>query len=353
MLTNLLRAGGMNIVNFFVDHIFILIPAFLLSGAIGSLVNKFKILKYMGPDSNKIASYSFASVVGICLSVCACGIVPLFSGIYISGAGLGPAITFLFSGPAINITAITLTFLLLGAKMGIARIIVTFIGAYLIGYLFSLFFEKNKPVLDKEPKPIEDNNRKWWQTFAVFALLFTFTFIPASKIINKLKWNLYIVNFILLCIVSYSFLTRQEIKKWLKSTWHFFSKIIIPMTIGVFMIGVLETYFQADRSTILFWVTGNTWSANFIASIAAALMYFGSCVSVPFVAGLVAMGLHEGPALTLLLAGPAVSLPTFFAIRKIMGFKRAASYLVLVIIFSMIVGKLYGDYSNTIFSFIG
>ncbi|MCK9224894.1 MAG: permease [Candidatus Muirbacterium halophilum] len=352
MLGSLIKAGGINVVNFFIDHIFILIPAFLLSGAIGSLVNKFKILKYMGPESNKFVSYSFASVVGICLSVCACGIVPLFSGIYISGAGLGPAITFLFSGPAINITAITLTFLLLGAKMGVVRIIVTFIGAYLIGFLFSLFFEKNKPVLDKEPKPIEDNNRKWWQTFSVFALLFTFTFLPASKISNTLKWNLYLINFILLCIVSYLFLNKTEIKKWLKSTWHFFSKIALPMVIGVFMIGVLETYFNADRSTILFWVTGNTWTANFIASLAAALMYFGSCVSVPFVAGLVAMGLHQGPALTLLLAGPAVSLPTFFAIRKIMGIKRASSYLAMVIIFSMIVGKLYGDYYTVIFPFL-
>lgn len=352
MTALLLKSGLLNVMNFFIDHIFILIPAFLLSGAIGSLVNKFKILKYMGPDANKPVAYSLASVVGICLSVCACGIVPLFSGIYISGAGLGPAVTFLFSGPAINVTAITLTFLLLGTQMGIARVIVTFAGAFIIGILFSLFFEKGKPVLDKEPKPIEDNDRKGWQTVVIFILLFTFAFLPMSGISNKIKWSLYLLNFIALGGFSWFALKKEEIRKWLKGTWHFVSKIIVPMTIGVFMIGVLETYFQADRSTILFWVQGNSWTANIIASVAAALMYFGSCVSVPFVAGLVAMGLHQGPALTLLLAGPAVSLPTFLAIRKIMGIKRAAAYLSMVIIFSTLVGKFYGDYSDILFQFL-
>lgn len=350
LLQDLLLAGITYIWVFFRDHIFILIPAFLLSGAIGSLVNKFKILKYMGPDSNKAVSYSLASVVGMCLSVCACGIVPLFSGIYISGVGIGPAITFLFSGPAINITAITLTFLLLGMEMGIIRIIVTFLGAYLIGLIFAFLFNKGKPALDKEPKPVQDNERKGWQTFILFALLFTFTFLPASKIANNVKWPLYGINFLALVFFSVLVLKKEELISWMKKTRHFVGKIIVPMMLGVFMIGVLETYFQADRSTMLFWIQGNSWKANFIASIAAAIMYFGSCVSVPFVAGLVAMGINKGPALTLLLAGPAVSLPTFLAIRKIMGTKRSVAYLVLVIVFSMIIGKTYGD---GYFNFLG
>ncbi|MFW5782408.1 MAG: permease, partial [Candidatus Muiribacteriaceae bacterium] len=209
---------------------------------------------------------------------------------------------------------------------------------------FATFFDKGKPELDKEPKPIADNDRAGWKTFIIFALLFTFTFLPASKISNTLKWRLYIVNFIILAGAAKIFLTNSELISWMKKTRHFIAKIIIPMVIGVFLIGVIEKGMQIDRSTIAFWVQGNTWTANLIASVAAAVMYFGSCVSVPFVAGLTALGLHDGPALTLLMAGPAVSLPTFFAIRKIMGIKRSLAYLGMVIVFSMVAGKLYGDY---------
>ncbi|MGM0608658.1 MAG: permease [Candidatus Muiribacteriota bacterium] len=340
MITTFLEAGLGEVYDFIIGHFFIILPAFMLSGAIGSLINKFKILKYMGPEANKGVSYSLASVVGICLSVCACGIVPLFTGIYSSGVGIGPAITFLFSGPALNITAITLTFLLMGSTMGISRIIVTFAGGIIIGMLFSYIFKKDR--LDKKQKPIDDNNRKWWQTFLIFLFLFTLIFLPATDIFNyNMKWSLYGLNFLIILFISWKFLSKEEIKSWVKKTIHFAKKIIIPMLIGVFMIGVLRLY--ATESDILFWVQGNTWKANFIASVAASILYFGSCVSVPLVAGLMALGLHHGPALTLLLAGPAVSLPTFLAVRKVMGNKKSLVYIIMVIIFSMIAGKLFGS----------
>jgi hypothetical protein len=343
MLQQLFYSGINEVYEFVIGHIFIILPAFILSGAIGSLVNKFKILKYCGPDANKFVAYFLTSVVGVCLTVCACGVVPLFSGIYTSGVGIGPAVTFLFSGPAINLTAIVLTFLLLGKKMGIARIVATFLGAYLIGGIFDMLYGKEKPEIDFKKKPIKDNNRKWWQTFLLFFFLFTLTFIPAVNIFKtKIKWTLYALNYVIVAIIAYKFLEKDEIISWMKKTKHFAEKIVLPMLIGVFFIGVFRNW--ATESDILFWIKGNTWEANFIASVAAAIMYFGSCVSVPFVAGLTALGMHHGPALTLLLAGPAVSLPTFLSIRKVMGNKKSFLYLLLVIIYSMIVGKIFGDY---------
>ncbi|PLX16150.1 MAG: hypothetical protein C0601_11035 [Candidatus Muiribacterium halophilum] len=344
MLKEFLMSGYNEVYGFIIGHIFIIIPAFLLSGAIGSLVNKFKILKYCGPQANKAVAYTLSSCVGVCLSVCACGIIPLFGSLYTSGAGIGPAITFLFSGPAINITAIVLTFMMMGTKMGIARMLLTFFGAYLIGIIFSLVFKGNIGDYKKEKKPIKDNDRKGWQTSTLFFFLITFTFLPAfDKIPYKLKWTLYGINFLIICFVAWKFLSKDEIISWLKKTRHFTAKIIVPMMIGVFMIGVLRNYFGNSESDIIFFIRGNTWRANFIASIAAAIIYFGSCVSVPFVAALMAMGLHHGPAMALLIAGPAVSFPTFLAIRNIMGFKRSFLYISLVVVFATIVGKLFGS----------
>jgi len=344
MLNEFFMAGCAEVFDFIVGHIFIIIPAFLLSGAIGSLVNKFKILKYCGPQANKAVAYTLSSCVGVCLSVCACGIIPLFGSLYTSGAGIGPAITFLFSGPAINITAIVLTFMMMGTKMGIAWMVLTLFGAYLIGIIFSLIFKGDIGDFKKEKKPIEDNDRKGWQTATLFFFLVTFTFLPAiDKIPNKIKWTLYVINFLVICLVAWKFLKKEEIISWLKKTRHFTAKIIVPMIIGVFMIGVVRNYFNTSESDIIFFIRGNTWKANFIASIAAALIYFGSCVSVPFVAALMAMGVHHGPAMALLIAGPAVSFPTFLAIRNIMGLKKSALYIILVVTFATIVGKLFGS----------
>ncbi|MFA5479654.1 MAG: permease [Candidatus Muiribacteriota bacterium] len=342
MFTTLIKSGGFEVYDFILGHIFIILPAFILSGAIGSLVNKFKILKYMGPQANKGVAYTLSSLVGICLSVCACGIVPLFTGIYGTASSIGPSITFLFSGPAINITAIVLTFLLLGTTMGFVRLGVTFFGGILIGLVFSFIFKKDE-TLAYTGKPVGDNDRKGWQTFAIFLFLFTLVFIPAVDLFsNPVKWTLYGLNFIIIGVLAKMFLKNEEIKEWYKKTVHFASKIALPMVLGVFMIGVLRVF--ATETDIIFYVQGNSWTANFIASVAAAIMYFGSCVSVPFVAGLMTLGLSEGPALTLLLAGPAVSLPTFLAVRKVMGWKKSLVYIILVIVFSMVAGKLYGDY---------
>src|SRR4030042_1360715 len=101
--------------------LFCLVPAFFIAGAISVFVRKESVIKYLGPKANKFLSYGVASVSGAILAVCSCTVLPLFAGIYMRGAGLGPAIAFLYSGPAINVLAIIMTARILGPEIGIAR----------------------------------------------------------------------------------------------------------------------------------------------------------------------------------------------------------------------------------------
>jgi uncharacterized membrane protein YraQ (UPF0718 family) len=104
------------------EHVLLcLVPAFFIAGAIGVFVSQESVMKYLGPSANKIIAYGVSSVSGTVLAVCSCTVLPLFSGIYRMGAGLGPATAFLYSGPAINVLAIVLTARILGMEMGVAR----------------------------------------------------------------------------------------------------------------------------------------------------------------------------------------------------------------------------------------
>ncbi len=119
-----------------------LVPAFFIAGAISVFVKKDFVLKYLGGQAKKIVSYSLASVSGAILAVCSCTILPLFAGIRKRGAGLGPAITFLFSGPAINIAAMFLTLSVLGLNIGLARIISAIFLSILVGLSMQLIFRE-------------------------------------------------------------------------------------------------------------------------------------------------------------------------------------------------------------------
>jgi uncharacterized protein len=379
-----------------------LVPAFFIAGAITVFVSQASVMKYLGPLANKFLAYSVASVSGTILAVCSCTVLPLFAGIYRMGAGIGPATAFLYSGPAINILAIVLSAKVLGWQIGLARAVGSIGFAYVIGLAMAFIFrndevERRKGQMAAMPaedpplrlwqqtiyiasmigvlvfanwaKPQADEglwyavySAKWYLTGA-FGLLFTYTFVKWLKakawisIIGVVVVILLAVLFPAYPLLSFSagiaFLvyagrtSSEETKNWIDSTWTF-TLMILPLLLGgVLIAGFLLGMPGTDNGIVPnAWIAklvgGNSVWANLLASVVGALMYFATLTEVPIVQGLIGSGMGKGPALALLLAGPALSLPNMIVIRSILGTKKAFVFFGLVIGLSTIVGILFG-----------
>lgn len=137
-----------------------LVPAFFIAGAIAVFVSQASVLKYFGAQANKILSYAVASVSGTVLAVCSCTVLPLFAGIYLRGAGIGPATAFLYSGPAINILAIVLTARILGWELGLARAIGAVLFSVITGLLMAFIFRHDDANRTAEQIYIPDEDAK-------------------------------------------------------------------------------------------------------------------------------------------------------------------------------------------------
>ena len=337
-----------------------LIPAFFIAGAISIFLSQGIILKYLGADSPKIISYSIASVSGCILAVCSCTVLPLFAGIYKRGAGLGPAISFLYSGPAINILSMVLTFKILGFDIGIARMIGAIIFAVVIGLIMHFIFRKeienNKNSEQFSSQSDIDNKSTWKYILNIFLMILLLVFASWSKpedgnyflysLIYKYKW--YLAGLFLLIIIIWSLflLKKQELTDWFSSTWDFAKKILPLLFGGVLVAGFLMG--RPDHTALIpsKWVLSlvgeNDIVSVLIASVSGGLMYFATLTEIPILQSLMGAGMAKGPALALLLAGPAVSLPNMLVIRSIIGNKKTVIYILLVIIMASITGWIYG-----------
>lgn len=337
-----------------------LIPAFFIAGAISVFVSQAAVLKYFGAKANKILSYSVASVSGSVLAVCSCTVLPLFAGIYTRGAGIGPATAFLYSGPAINILAIILTAKILGWQLGLARAVGAIIFAIVTGLLMAFIFRKDDANRETGEMflPDEDGKgRALWQD-ALYMLTMVLILVFASfakptaddgalwRLIFNAKWYLVVALLIVLGIMLKKWFVKDELKSWVESTWGF-AKQILPLLLG----GVLVAGFLLGRpghpalipeAYIQMLVGGNSLGANFFASIVGALMYFATLTEVPILQGLIGAGMGQGPALALLLAGPALSLPSMITISSIMGIRKTLVYCCIVVVLSTIAGMGYG-----------
>ena len=378
-----------------------LVPAFFIAGAITVFVSEASVMKYLGPLANKFLSYSVASVSGTILAVCSCTVLPLFAGIYRMGAGIGPATAFLYSGPAINILAIVLSAKVLGWQIGLARAVGSVGFAYVIGLVMAFIFredetEKKKVQMampaEEPPLPLWQETvymasmigvlvfANWakpdvtegfwygvytikWYITGAFGLLFTYTFVKWLKarfwvsLIGVIAVALLAVLFPEHPLLSFSagiaFLvyagktSSAETKGWIDATWSF-TLMILPLLFGgVLIAGFLLGMPGTDNGIIpnqwIAWlVGGNSLFANLLASVVGAFMYFATLTEVPIVQGLLGSGMGKGPALALLLAGPALSLPSMIVIRSILGTKKSFVYFGLVIGFSTIAGMIFG-----------
>jgi len=379
-----------------------LVPALFIAGAVSVFISKESVMRFLGAKAKKWLAYSVAAVSGAILAVCSCTILPLFSGIYKRGAGLGPAIAFLYSGPAINVLAIVMTARILGVQMGIARTVGAVVFSVVIGFIMHLLFRKEEQARQDKIMNMETSGegRPLWHTLIYFGLMIlilivlnwakpnsatsapfinwmflhkwmvtgaiAFIFglsmtafygfklwkvIVTSIIVGLVGWLYPLQPLVPFVIAIYLFsmwlvLEKGELHDWLDATWDF-AKLIIPLLfIGVMIAGSLLGRPGMEAWVPSHWIEaavgGNSLVANFFAAISGAFMYFATLTEVPILQGLLGSGMGKGPALALLLAGPALSLPSMLVINTVLGLKKTAAFIALVVIMSTLTGYLFG-----------
>ena len=340
-----------------------LVPAFFIAGAIQNFISKEAILKYFGPKSNKVLAYSIASVSGAILAVCSCTVLPMFMGIYMAGAGLGVAATFLYSGPAINVLAILMTGRVLGLELGLARAGGAIVFSIVIGLAMAFIFMRSEKARAEASGAFDmeatKDGRRLWQNILYFAsMILALIFMTWSKpkdpigfynAVFSVKWYLACASLLALALFVWRWFNDDERKAWVASTWTFAKQIMPLLFGGVFVAGFLLGRPSLDAGIIPNHVIagllgGNSLWANLFASVSGALMYFATLTEIPILQGLIGSGMGKGPSLALLLAGPALSLPSIIVITRMIGAKRAFTYIGLVVVLSTFAGLLYGAF---------
>ena len=384
------------------EHVLLcLVPAFFIAGVISVFVSQASVIKYFGAKAKKWMAYAVASVSGTILAVCSCTILPLFSSIYMRGAGIGPAIAFLYSGPAINILAIILTARILGAELGLTRVIGAVTFSVVIGVIMHfIYIKEEKEKADAQliiPEP--DETRPLWQTashfFVLVAILvfanwgrpdsatglwhmiwtskwsitafFGMVFGISLVMVLKIKWQG--VVFAAILVIASTLLIRGnplipfsvavlgtsvlisrsegEPQEWMSSTWGFAKQILPLLAAGVLVAGLLLGSPEGGEGLIPNrWISTlvgrNSIFSNFFASIVGAFMYFATLTEVPILQGLISNGMGKGPTLALLLAGPALSLPNMLVIRSVIGTRKTVVFISLVVVMATVTGLLFG-----------
>lgn len=314
-----------------------LIPAFFIAGAINVFISQASVIKYFGGETKKVLSYGIASASGTVLAVCSCTVLPIFTGIYKRGVGVGPATTFLFSGPAINVLAIVYSARLLGLDLGIGRTLTALLFSILIGLIMSFLF-REKRVVYGQTTIIPESGKKGYVLFLYFASLVGILVFASMR-----QWLLTGISLILLFSVMKKWYDLEDLKMWLFATWKFIRLITPWLLLGVFVAGMIKTLIPESHVRNL--LGGDSLRSNFIASVFGALMYFATLTEVPITRAFLDMGMGRGPALALLLAGPALSLPSMIVIIRIMGLKRGATFIALVVIMATLTGIGFGRLS--------
>ncbi|MFH1434210.1 MAG: permease [Pseudomonadota bacterium] len=379
------------------------VPAMFIAGAISTFLSQASVMRYLGPGANKAAAYGVASTSGIVLAVCSCSVLPMFAGIYAMGAGLGPASTFLYSGPAINVMAIFLSARVLGIDIGAARAAGAVIFAVIIGLLMALFFRQSdrKRIEAAQLPDSPPSSRPLWKTALYFLCMILFLVssdwyntndvtitmkdgaavsanirydtrshldiqeyrqdgrlspeirriekdeiagvepVPGfTQTVHGVKWYLAGAMGLLVLLMVWRWFTRDEVRQWMRATWDF-GLMIVPLLFGgVFVTGFIGGLIPEKAVATV--VGGNSLLSNFFASFVGMIWYFATLTEIPIVEMLTRLGMGKGPALALLLAGPALSLPSLLVIYKVIGVKKTLVFCVLTVVMSTLVGFVFG-----------
>jgi hypothetical protein len=344
------------------EHVLLcLVPAFFIAGAIMVFLRRDAVLRYLGPDAPAPVAYGVASVSGAILAVCSCTVLPVFKGIYRKGAGLGPAVAFLYSGPAINILAIILTAKVLGIRLGIARAVGAIVFAVIAGLVMHLVFERGSGERDTNAAMFSSDGRSrdaWKHPLIVGALIAFLVVVNWAPSGGSVEWwdAVYRVRYVagaailvaLLVAIARSY-SRGEIGEWMRSTRDFAIQIVPLLFAGVLVAGFLLGRPGQEAMIPERWIAelvgGNSVRANLVAAVAGALMYFATLTEIPIMQGLLGAGMGSGPALALLLAGPSLSLPSLLVIWGELGWRKTAVYVTTIVVLSTAAGVAFGTMS--------
>ncbi|OQA55624.1 MAG: putative permease [Euryarchaeota archaeon ADurb.Bin294] len=350
ILLGTLNAGWGTLYSYLSEHVVTcLIPAFFIAGAIAAFVKKDAILKYFSPDAKKSVSYGIASVSGTVLAVCSCTILPMFAGILKKGSGIGPAVTFLYAGPAINILAIVYSAKVLGLDIGIARAVSAIMLSIIIGLLMAIIFKEHdedvREAARKNPRlSTGESDRPKWVVLAFFIFLIAILLVATSQL--DIFFRLLIVYFLSMAVafLLIYYFSRDEVTEWGYEIWDLIKKIFPILVIGTFALGMLSYFLPPE--TFKPFLGDNSLVANFIASVIGVILYMPTLLEVPIIGttlGYLSGNMAKGPALALLLTGPSVSLPSLLVLTRIMGAKKTGVYAALAIGFSTIAGFIFGN----------
>lgn len=345
MIKDLFFAGIFALKDYIATHVLTcLVPAFLLAGGMVTFINRLTILKYLGESVNKFKAFSLGSISSFFLAACSCTIIPVASGLYLSGAGVGVAFIILWVAPATNILALIYTGNILGIGMVISRIIAALLMAFVVGFVMSFIFKGEKKDLkissQGEKVEIIKFNDLILLILILLSLLLPNYLIRGGSYLSKvLVWCIFTI---IMIIYALKYIEKEKLKEWLKESW-WFVKIIFPLLLlGVFVVGIIGKILPEEW--IKNWLGGNGILASFLATIIGAISYFATMTEAPFVDTLMKLGMGKGPALALLLTGPGISLPNWLAISRVFGFKKALVYVPTIIILGTLVGFVFGNF---------
>lgn len=347
LVQELIIAGLLAIKDYVATHVLTcLVPAFLLAGAMVAFINQQAILTVLGEKANKWKSFSLASIASFFVAACSCTVIPVSSGLFYSGAAVGVAFIILWVAPSANILSLIYTGNILGYEMVAARVAAALLMALIVGYVMTVFFgrEKRETVAafqgDDAPKGIVARPHLILLFLILLSLLLPNYIGQTGAYLTKvIIWG---IATLVLAAFAWKALSRDEISSWLRESW-WFVKIIFPLLIlGVFLVGVIGKLLPEEW--IRAWLGGNGVTASFLATMIGAVSYFATMTEAPFVDTLMKLGMGKGPALTLLLTGPGLSLPNWIAISRVFGIKKAVVYVITIVILGTFVGWFFGNF---------
>jgi len=346
MFLDLVFAGLSALKDYIAHHILTcLIPAFLLAGGMVSFFNKEAILNYLGEKASKLKSFSLATFFSFFIASCSCTVLPVGSGLYFAGAGIGAAFIILWVAPSTNVLSLLFTSNILGAKMAISRITASLFMAFLVGWIMSVIFGKEERKEIKSVSSLEKKALIVKKHSILLILIFLSIILPnyiaqgKSYLTNVLVWSILTVIWLIYARKS---LTGEETKNWLRETWWFVRMIVPLLLLGVFIVGVIGKLLP--KEFVSKWVGGNSVLAAFLATLSGQLMYFGTLTESPFIDTMLKLGMGKGPALAFLLTGPGMSLPNMLAVGRLFGIRKAAVYIILIMTLGTFVGWFFGNF---------
>ena len=347
MLADIISAGLLALKGYVATHVLTcLVPAFFLAGAMVTFIRREAVLALLGEKVSKLRSFSLASGSSFLIAACSCTVIPVASGLYYAGAGIGAAFIVLWVAPAANVLALTYTGMILGTDMVVARIVSALLMAFAVGWVMTLAFgtedrEEAIPVTN----PLEAGSIIDKRSIGLLVLLVITLLAPNYLVTSGPYWQKILVWGIFTLVTGFyawRAYNREEIRRWLEETWWFVRLIMPLLLIGVFIVGIIG--FLLPEEWIRNWLGGNGIVATFLATILGAFSYFATMTEAPFVHTLMEKGMGQGPALALLLTGPGLSLPNWLAIARVFGIKKALVYVPTLIVLGTLMGWLYGNF---------